>query len=71
MVNKKGGKEAKGKKEVKKHPTIKKGDYFKVEGEAVKRERKHCPKCGPGTLMAKHSDRENCGNCGFTEYKKK
>lgn len=61
-------KEAKGKKPRKKHPSTKKSAYYKVEGDLVSRE-KTCPKCGPGTFMAKHEKRFHCGKCGYTEFK--
>ncbi len=54
-----------------------KGDYvgkrglYKVAGEKAQRERKACPKCGPGIFMAVHKDRTHCGNCGYTEFGKK
>lgn len=28
-----------------------------------------CPKCG--SRMATHADRNTCGRCGYTEFKKK
>ncbi len=30
-----------------------------------------CPKCGKGYIMAEHADRYTCGNCHYTEFKKK
>ena len=27
----------------------------------------HCPNCGPGVFLGVHSDRKNCGKCGFTK----
>lgn len=30
---------------------------------------KSCPKCGPGTFLANHKDRDSCGKCGYTEKK--
>ncbi|MCR4369311.1 MAG: 30S ribosomal protein S27ae [archaeon] len=61
-------KESKGKKAHTKHPTMKKGTYYKVEGNSLKR-KKTCPKCGSGVFMAEHSNRRHCGKCGFTEFK--
>ncbi|PIN84674.1 MAG: 30S ribosomal protein S27ae [Candidatus Diapherotrites archaeon CG11_big_fil_rev_8_21_14_0_20_37_9] len=63
-------KEPKGKKPPKKHPAMKKGSYYKVEGDKAIKERKVCPKCGPGVFMAQHEKRMHCGNCGYTEFKK-
>jgi len=70
MVKKKGGagKEGKGKKPHKKHPNIKKGEKYKIDGDKVTRE-KSCPKCGPSAFMAQHEKRSHCGKCGFTEFK--
>ena len=31
--------------------------------------RKSCPKCGPGTRLAEHANRNSCGKCGYTEMK--
>jgi len=48
---------------------MKKIEFFKVEGDKIKRIRKHCPKCGPGVFIAEHKDRVSCGQCGYTEFK--
>lgn len=48
---------------------MKKREIFKIEGNNIKRERKHCPKCGPGVFLAEHKDRLSCGKCGYTEFK--
>lgn len=40
--------------------------YEIVDGKLV-RTRKECPKCGPGTFMAKHQGRQACGKCGYME----
>jgi len=45
--------------------------YYKLDGGKIARERQPCPKCGPGTFMAKHKDRVSCGRCGYTEFMKK
>ena len=49
---------------------VRRGSYFKVEGEKVTLGRKYCPRCGPGVIMAEHKDRTACGKCGYTEFKK-
>jgi small subunit ribosomal protein S27Ae len=49
---------------------VKRGSYFKVEGDKVSLSRKYCPRCGPGVIMAEHKDRTACGKCGYTEFKK-
>jgi len=46
-----------------------KRELFKVEGENIRRVRKHCPKCGPGVFLADHKNRLSCGKCGYTEFK--
>jgi len=64
-------KERKGKRERKKHPNKKKGEYYKVEGETVSRKKRACPKCGAGVFMAEHENRFHCGKCSYTEWKDK
>lgn len=46
------------------------GAYFKVDAGKVTLEKKYCPRCGPGVMMADHKDRTACGKCGYTEFKK-
>jgi small subunit ribosomal protein S27Ae len=43
--------------------------YYKVQGEDLKRLRPFCERCGPGYFMADHGNRYTCGHCGFTRYK--
>lgn len=31
---------------------------------------KFCPKCGLGVAMGNHKNRNSCGKCGYTEFKK-
>jgi len=64
-------KERKGKKEKKKHPKHLKSTLYEADGEKMQRKRRSCPKCGPGIMMAEHSNRLNCGKCGYTEFKEK
>jgi len=40
--------------------------YYRVEGGALVRLRRECPRCGPGVFMAQHADRLHCGRCGHT-----
>ena len=35
----------------------------------LKRKNSSCPKCGAGTFMASHKDRNTCGKCGYMEKK--
>lgn len=53
-----------------KHKTIKKHEFYKIEGGKAVRERKSCPKCGPGVFMANHVGRMHCGKCGYAEFVK-
>ena len=64
-------KERKGKKERKKHPSMKKGSFYKVEGDKVSRDKRSCPKCGAGVFLAEHTNRFTCGKCSYTEWKDK
>jgi len=44
---------------------------YKVDGDALTRLRKECPRCGKGYFMAQHGDRLTCGHCGYTTYAQK
>lgn len=39
--------------------------------DKIERKRKNCPKCGEGVFMAHHHDRDTCGKCSYTEFRKK
>ena len=73
MARAKGGskKEKKGKKPHKNKLTGKKYSHYVVEGDKVTRKNKHCPRCGPGTFLAKHENRAYCGKCHYTEFAQK
>ncbi len=48
---------------------------YKVEGDKVERLRRSCPRCGPGTFMAEHKQKDGtiryvCGRCMFVEWVK-
>ena len=43
---------------------------YQVSGKKVERKNKFCPKCGAGYFLASHKDRETCGKCGYTNFKK-
>ena len=57
-------------KEAKKGLAALKPGLYKVDGDKLEHLRPHCPKCGPGTFLAKHADRVSCGHCGYTEFQK-
>ena len=59
----------KGKHTKKARVKIKKGTLYDISSGGAKRQRKFCPKCGPGTFMAAHKNRVVCGNCRYTEMK--
>jgi len=42
--------------------------HYEKSAEGLKRKNRNCPKCGPSFFLAKHSDRETCGKCGYTEF---
>ncbi|MCK4757890.1 MAG: 30S ribosomal protein S27ae, partial [Thermoplasmata archaeon] len=48
-----------------------KKDYYEIQGDKLVRKRRHCPKCGEGVFLAEHKNRHSCGNCHYTEFKKK
>ncbi len=43
---------------------------YSISDNTIKR-KSTCPKCGPGNFMAEHKDRQTCGTCGLTHFKKK
>lgn len=59
-----------GKKKARQNPPSKKWQAFQVNGNDVKRLLKTCPKCGAGVYLANHANRESCGKCGYTQFKK-
>jgi small subunit ribosomal protein S27Ae len=45
--------------------------YYKITDDGkIIRLNPNCPRCSAGFLMAKHYDRETCGKCGYTVFKK-
>lgn len=47
-----------------------KRELYAVEGDKIVRNRRFCPRCGPGVFLAEHENRYSCGNCKYTEIKK-
>ncbi|NYT01506.1 MAG: 30S ribosomal protein S27ae [Methanosarcinales archaeon] len=45
-------------------------DYYKVSGDAIASRKPVCPRCGNGVFLAEHPNRQSCGKCGYTEFKK-
>ena len=74
-ASKKGSKKirTKGKKERtgRKHEGTKSWEYYEIKDGSVQRKRKSCPRCGPGTFLADHKNRDYCGRCGYTHFEKK
>jgi small subunit ribosomal protein S27Ae len=48
---------------------VKRSAYFSLDGEKATLQRRYCPRCGAGVVMAEHKDRVACGRCGYTEFK--
>ncbi|MDD1754376.1 MAG: 30S ribosomal protein S27ae [Methanothrix sp.] len=44
--------------------------YYEVTGDSAKSKKAVCPRCGNGVFLAEHVDRQSCGKCGYTEFKK-
>lgn len=59
---------AKKKKKEKKSMQIWK--IYQIAGGKAERKNKFCSKCGAGTFLAKHKNRETCGKCGYTTFEK-
>ena len=67
MAAKKGGAKEKPKAEGKKiKPSSAKYKLY----DGGKSKNPACPKCGAGTFLAVHKDRNTCGKCSYTEFKK-
>ncbi len=47
-----------------------KREIYAVEDTKLVRQRRFCPRCGPGVFLGEHKDRFSCGRCGYTEFKK-
>ncbi len=43
---------------------------YKTEGDKITRQKKVCERCGDSVYMAEHADRQTCGKCGYTIYKR-
>lgn len=75
-----GGQEG-GKKEVKrkerqkrkgrKHESVGPKKIYTVKENGIERNKKSCPRCGPGTWLAGHKGRAYCGKCGYTIFDRK
>ncbi|HPT19918.1 MAG TPA: 30S ribosomal protein S27ae [Methanothrix sp.] len=44
--------------------------FYEVSGDSIKSKKSVCPRCGNGVFLASHADRQSCGKCGYTEFKK-
>jgi small subunit ribosomal protein S27Ae len=44
--------------------------HYIVGAEGIERKNTPCPRCGSGVFLAAHADRESCGACGYTNWKK-
>ena len=58
------------KKKVKNKKPSKKYSKYKISGDKIERQ-PNCPRCGPGTFLAQHKDRQTCGTCGYTVFTSK
>ncbi|MDM7939449.1 MAG: 30S ribosomal protein S27ae [Methanothrix sp.] len=44
--------------------------YYEISGDSIKSKKPVCPRCGNGVFLAEHANRNSCGKCGYTEFKK-
>lgn len=44
--------------------------YYELSADTIKSKKSVCPRCGTGVFLADHGDRQSCGKCGYTEFKK-
>ena len=68
---KKPAREGKRVRTGRKHESLSAKDYYEVQGSELKRKRKSCPRCGEGTWLARHKNRQYCGRCGYTVFEGK
>jgi len=70
----KKGKEAKKKPKKqrtgRKHETVKLQNIYEIRDGKLVRKKKPCPRCGQGTWLGQHKNREYCGKCGYTAIDK-
>ncbi len=66
-VEKKGKKVRTGRK----HEKTEAHKFYQLSGGNLTRNRKPCPRCGPGTWLAEHKRRLYCGRCGYTIFEKR
>ncbi len=68
---KKEKKEKKSQKErprsKKKHTKIQVWKLYEIKGSEVSRKNEPCPRCGPGTFLARYKNRKYCGKCGWAQ----
>jgi len=58
-----------------KHKSTKQWEFIKAEDGKIKRLKKECPRCGDGTYMAEHKEKDGkiryyCGKCHYTVWSK-
>jgi len=58
------------KKKVKNKKPSKRYSKYKISGDSIVRQ-PSCPRCGPGTFLAQHKNRQTCGACGYTVFTEK
>jgi len=44
--------------------------YYELSGDSIKSKKSVCPRCGNGVFLADHGNRQSCGKCGYTEFRK-
>ncbi len=48
-----------------KHAKVQVWKLYSIKGDKLERKNEHCPRCGPGTFLAKYKNRKYCGRCGW------
>ncbi|MBL7050738.1 30S ribosomal protein S27ae [Candidatus Woesearchaeota archaeon] len=46
-------------------------NHYSNSSGTLTRNKRFCPKCGPGYFMADHKNRITCGKCSYVEFKGK
>ncbi len=50
-----------------KHKSVQIWKFYQVKDGKIERTHEFCPKCGPGTFLAKSGNRIWCGKCGWSK----
>ncbi len=50
-----------------KHKKVQIWKFYKVASGKISKTNEECPRCGPGTFLARYKNRKFCGKCGWSQ----